>query len=87
MAKNLKQSTRIHVYGGDNNEKMAYLLIGFDKFDNDSVVNLVRGMGKDIPKLLDKIGKFTEDDIKKILSLKFKETWWCDDSGLIARIA
>lgn len=87
MAKILWQSTRIHVYGGDKNEKKAFSLTSFSKFDNDSTVTLIRGEEKDIPKLLRKFALFTDEDVKKILSMKFKETWWCDECGLIVRIA
>ena len=87
MAKNLIKSTRIHVYGGDNNEKMAFSLIGFHEIDNDSTISLIRGKVKDIPRLLKKYGSFTENDIQKVLSMKHKETWWIDNYGLIVRIA
>lgn len=87
MAKNLMQSTRIHVYGGADHEKRAFSLIGFDSIDNDSVVALIRGEVKEIPRLLKQHGLFTEKDIEKVMSMKFKETWWIDNYGLIVRIA
>ena len=91
MAKNLIKSTRIHVYGGDNNEMMAFAMIGFDyslqNQNNDSVVNLVRGTKEQMSSLLKQYGNFTNDDLNHILNMKYKETWWCSEYDLIVRIA
>ena len=87
MARLLHQSTRIEIFGGAQNEKRAYALNSFSQKDNDSTVTLIRGNESEIPVLIRKFGLFTDDDIRKILSMKFKETWWCDDCGLIVRLA
>lgn len=88
MAKILKQRTRIQIYGGDNNEIMAYALIAFDEKDNDSIITIVRAEKKKIPRLLRKYGYFTRADMEKILSLKFKQQWNIDNGyGLIIRMA
>jgi len=87
MAKYLRHCTRIHIYGGDNMEKRAYALIGFSTKENDSVVTLVRGTEKEIPKLLKRYGNFTDTDIECIQTLFYKEEWWCDNYGLIVRVA
>ena len=91
MAKSLKKSTRIHIYGGDRGEKMAYALIGFDYAlqnpTNDSCVTLIRGTREDMPKLLLKYGDFDEKDLKRILNLKYKKQYWADEYSLIVRIA
>lgn len=87
MARNLKQSTRIHIYGGDNNEMRAYALITFDEFDNDSCVILVRGKEEDIPKLLKRYGYFTEEDIKKVLGLEMRSTIGFDKYTRVIRLS
>lgn len=87
MAKNLKQSTRIHIYGGDNNEMRAYALITFDEFDNDSCVILVRGKEEDIPKLLKRYGYLTEEDIKKVLELELRCTIDFDKYTRVIRLS
>ena len=88
MAKILKQRTRIQIYGGDNNEIMAYALIAFDEKDNDSIITIVRAEKKKIPRLLRKYGYFTRADMEKILSLKFKQQWNIDNGySLIIRMA
>lgn len=88
MAKYLRHCTRIHIYGGDDMEKRAYALIGFSATnENDSVVTLVRGTEKEIPKLLKRYGNFTYADIECIQMLDYKEEWWCDNYGLIVRVA
>ena len=91
MAKTLKKTTRIHVYGGDDNSMMAYALIGFDYSlqnpNHDSCVTLVRGRREEIPQLLKRFGYFTEKDLKKILKLKYKRQYWADKYSLIIRIA
>ena len=88
MAKNLWQSTRIHIYGGADMEKRAYALIGFSAtIENDSVVTLVRGTEKQIPKLLKRYGNFTDADIERIQMMGYKEEWRCDKYGLIVRVA
>lgn len=87
MARNLKQSTRIHIYGGDKNEMRAYALITFDEFDNDSCVILVRGKEEDIPKLLKRYGYFTEEDIKKVLGLEMRSTIGFDKYTRVIRLS
>jgi len=87
MAKDLKQSMRIHVYGGDENEKRAYALIGYDYKDNDSCVTLIRGNEEDIPKLLRKFWTLTEEDIKKILSLNLMCTAHLDYFSQVIRLS
>ena len=87
MSRFLWQSTRIHVYGGAGNEKRAYALIGYGEFDNDSCVTLIRGEHLDIPRLLKRFGTFTDDDVKKILHLRLKESYWADDFSQVIRIA
>ena len=88
MAKNLNKSTRIHIYGGDKNEVMAFALIGFDnKGNNDSCVSLIRGNEKQIRRLLLYNGIFTENDINRILAMNYKEHWQSDDCSLIVRLA
>lgn len=87
MARNLKQSTRIHIYGGDKNEMRAYALITFDEFDNDSCVILVRGKEEDIPKLLKMYGYFTEEDIKKVLELELRCTICFDKYSSVIRLS
>lgn len=87
MARNLKQSTRIHIYGGDNNEMRAYALITFDEFDNDSCVILVRGKEEDISKLLKRYGYFTDEDIKKVLELELRCTIDFDKYSRVIRLS
>lgn len=87
MARQLKQSTRIHIYGGDKNEMRAYALITFDEFDNDSCVILVRGKEEDIPKLLKRYGYFTEEDIKKVLELELRCTICFDKYSRVIRLS
>lgn len=87
MARNLKQCTRIHIYGGDKNEKRAYALITFDEFDNDSCVTLIRGEKKDIPRLLKRYGYFTDDDIKKICELVIGCTIAFDKYSRVLRLS
>ena len=88
MAKYLWQSTRIHVYGGADNEKRAFALIGFsDTIDNDSVVTLIRGEITQIPNLLKRFGSFTDADVQHIMAMEWKSEWWCDNCGLIVRLA
>ena len=87
MAKILWQSTRIHVYGGKDCEETAYALIGYDETYNDSCVTMIRGKEKDIPRLLRRFGYFTDDDIKAIQKLHFKESYWADNCSQIIRIA
>lgn len=91
MAKTLIKSTRIHIYGGDSGEMMAYALIGFDyslqNQNNDSCISLVRGKREEMPKLLRKFGDFTEKELNRILNLKYKKQYWADEYSLIVRIA
>lgn len=87
MAKILLQSTRIHVYGGDDCEKCAYALIGYDETYNDSCVTMIRGKKQEIPQLLRRFGRFTDADIMAIQNLNFKEIYWADNCSQIIRIA
>ena len=83
----LFQSRRISCFGGFKNEMKAYTLIGFSEEENDSCVTLVRGIDKDIPRLLKRYGFFTDEDLKRITSLGYKEKYWADENSLIIRIS
>lgn len=87
MAKVLWQSTRIHVYGGGDCEKRAYALVGYDGTYNDSCITLIRGEELDIPRLLNRFGHFTAEDIKKIRNLHFRDSYWPDNWSQVIRIA
>ena len=93
MAKQLEERTRIHVYGLDakGNNVKAFVLIGFDYRiqgePDGSVVNLIRGDEKRIKRLLKYYGDFTKEDMERILSLDYKESYWADDYSQVIRIA
>jgi hypothetical protein len=88
MAKYLWQSTRIHVYGGDENEKRAFALIGYSgTIDNDSVVTMVRGKVEELPKLIKRFGNLTDDDVQQIMALEYKQSIWLDECSMVVRLA
>lgn len=87
MARNLLQSTRIHVFGGFYREKCAYALIGYNETCDGSCVTMIRGKKQEIPQLLRRFGYFTDADIKAIQKLHFKESYWADHCSQIICIA
>lgn len=86
MAKVLWESTRIHIYAGADNKKKSFALIGYDPYERDAVVTLIRGEEKKIPLLLKRFGRFTEEDLKKIQNLKIGKSYWADKYSQITRL-